>query len=296
MNPTLMMLIPGAIVGLGAGLLVLTLAPRTVRAGDALARLGETSNAVSGAGRGPITRWERAGAWVAARMPEVRWLTTPTKDLELLDVPIAGFYGAKIKSVLIGFSAPFAVTIFFQLIGQPITLPLVFSFVLALVFWFAPDNRVRREAAAARAEFTRFVTVYLQMVAVALLGTTTADRALSTAASVSDSWVFQKIRREYAIADVTHTSKWDALERLGVNVGVPALVELGRTMRLSEARVSLREQLISKCDLLRKQIAAEDKKAVARQIAAMAPPVFFTMVPVLLLLVIPAAVQLLSAF
>lgn len=296
MNLTLLTLVPGAVIGLGLGVLAFVLAPRTVRAGDALARLGEISQTPTATEPGGISRWDRAGGWVAARMPEVKGLTIPARDLDLLEIPIAEFYGEKIKSALVGFAFPLVMVVFVQLLGQSAALPIAVSFILAIAFWFVPDNRVRRQAAEARYEFTRFVTVYLQMVAVALLGTTTADRALSTAASVSDSWVFRKIRREYQIADTTHTSKWDALERLGVHVGVVALVDLGRTMRLSEARVSLREQLLSKCDLLRKQLVADEKKAVLRQIATMAPPVFFTMIPVLLLLIVPAVVQLLRSF
>ena len=37
----------------------------------------------------------------------------------------------------------------------------------------------------------------------ALLGNTTPDTALSETATLSDSWVFKRIRREYAAADLT---------------------------------------------------------------------------------------------
>lgn len=295
MNPSTLGIFSGALVGVGVALLVWVLAPRTVRAGEALARIGDITESVTSA-RTVTTRWDRAGGWVARRVSDIPFLTVPSRDLDLLEITPQAFYASKIRSALIGFAMPLIGAVFFQIMGLPAVLPLAASFLLAGFFWFAPDAGVRRKAAAARAEFTRFVTVYLQMVAVALLGSTTADAALANAASVSDSWVFQKIRREYAVADVTHTSKWDALERLGADVGVPALVDLGRTMRLSEARIGIREQLIAKCEMLRAEISAAEKALVKRQIGLMAGPVVATLVPVFGLVIIPPVIQLVAAF
>lgn len=288
-------ILTGALVGVGVAMLVWLFAPRTVRAGEALARIGDITESVT-ATSALTTRWDSAGGWVARRVPDIPFLTVPSRDLELLEITPQAFYTSKIRSALVGFVMPLIAAIIFPIIGLPAVLPLAASFILAGFFWFSPDAEVRRKAAAARAEFTRFVTVYLQMVAVALLGSTTADAALTNAASVSDSWVFQKIRREYAVADITHTSKWEALERLGAHVGVPALVDLGRTMRLSEARIGIREQLIAKCAMLRAEIGSAEKALVQRQIGLMAGPVVATIVPVFGLVMIPPIVQLVSAF
>lgn len=291
MNPFTLSLIPGLLAGAGLAMLVLTYAPRTIRAGDALTRLGEVGTLTQGTNR-PLNRWESAGNWLSRRVPNIPGFTPPTKELDLLEIPVGQFYADKLKLALIGFFTPVIIPAVLQLIGVTFLLPLVFCPILAFVLWTVPDSSARTKAKEARREFTRFTTVYLQLVAVALLGNTTADSALSSAASVSDSWVFRRIRREYQVADLTRTTKWDALERLGSQIGVPPLVDMARTMRLSEARVGLRDQLLAGCDMLRAQVAADDKAAAERITGRMQFPVIATLIPILLIMTIPSVFQL----
>lgn len=157
----------------------------------------------------------------------------------------------------------------------------------AIIMWMITDGQIKARAAAARREFTRFVSVYLKLVAVALLGNTTADSALTDAASVSDTWVFRRIRREYAQADLTRTTKWDAIERLGSQIEIPTLIELGRTMRLSEARVGLRDQLLATDENLRSVVAAADKSAAEKITKRSHLPVYMTLFPILLIVLLP---------
>ncbi|MDZ5146342.1 hypothetical protein [Microbacterium testaceum] len=294
MNPVLVAVIPGLIVGLGLALLTLFLAPQTVRAGDALTRLGEAS-ITAYVTPGPLSRWDRVGSWLAQHLPQIKFLAPPTRDLDLLEIPVSQFYASKAKAALFGFFTPLVLTLGTQLItGQPAFLPLALSPLLAAILWFSVDSSVKSRAGKARREFTRFIGVYLQMVAVALLGTTTADSALSEAASVSDSWVFQRIRREYAAADLTRTSKWDAIERLGVQLDIPSMVELGRTMRLSEARVGLRDQLIASADKLRNLVAGAERAEAEKVTKASTVPVFLTLFPVILITILPPIFNLLT--
>lgn len=293
MNPVLLATIPGLIAGAGLAVLMLTYAPRTIRAGDALTRLGEVS-IPSTTPTKALAGWDKAGAWVSRRAPSIPFFSAPTAELDLLEIPVAQFYADKLKMAAIGFAIPLGFAAILQLGGLSFPLPVLLAPILAFVFWIIPDSNVRARTKEARREFTRFVTVYLQLVAVALLGNTTADAALSSAASVSDSWVFRRIRREFQAAELTRTSKWDALERLGVSVGVPALVDMARTMRLSEARVGLREQLLSACDMLRAQVAASDKDAAERVTSKMDIPVYCTIIPILALMIVPSVLQLAS--
>lgn len=294
MNPTLVSLVPGLLVGLGAALLLFQFAPRTVRVDDALSRLGELSVTQPTVGDSAgQRRLDRAGGWLASRAPRLPLFTAPTAELDLLDISTTRFYAAKIRYALIGFSLPLFLPVLFQLItGQPFLLPLVLSPILAIVFWVMPDAQVRSSAKKARREFTRFITVYLQLVAVSLLGVITVDNALKSAASVSDSWVFRRIRREYEAAELTRTSKWDALENLGRSVGIPAMVDMSRTLKLSEARVGLRDQLVASHDMLRAQVLADDRADAERGTARMAGPAYAAMAPILLLLGAASILQL----
>lgn len=292
MNPTVLAFLPGAIVGLGLAVFLLAAAPRLIRVGDALERLGDvtpTSTTV----KADLTRSDRIGTWMFQHAPNLPGFTAPLKQLDLLDMPVSKFYAQKLQFAAIGFAGPLLVTLMFQLLfGSLFALPLILSPVLAILMWTFPDGNVRTRAKEAQREFTRFVTVYLELVAVALLGNTTADAALQSAATVSDSWVFRRIRREYQVADLTRISKWDALDRLGEAVEVTALVEMARMMRMAEARVGLRDQLRAACNKLRAQVAADDFAAAERVTSRMDIPVMLTLAPILAITIAPSLLQL----
>jgi hypothetical protein len=103
--------------------------------------------------------------------------------------------------------------------------------------------------------------------------------------------VFERIRREYRIAETIRSSKWQALERLGETVGVPALGEMARVMRLSEAQVSVRDQLRAACDKLRAQVVTDDAVQAQRVSNLMQAPIFLTIFPIMALVLIPTALQ-----
>jgi len=284
-SPLLLAFLPGAIIGVGLALLVLRGAPRMLRADDALSRLGDISPSPVAAPSGKLT--ERLGNWIHQHAPTIPGFTPPIKQLDLLEIPVSRFYAT------IGFVAPIILPIFFQLtLGYFFALPLLLCPILAAIMWTVPDGTVRTKAKDAQREFTRFVTVYLELVAVALLGDTTTDSALTSAAGVSDTWVFRRIRREYRVADLTRVSKWDALEHLGTTIEVPALVDMSRLLRLSEARVGLRDQLRAACRKLRAQVAADDKDAAQRLTSRMDLPVLCCLLPILAITITPTLLQL----
>lgn len=292
MSPTVLAFLPGAIVGLGLAVFLLAAAPRLIRVGDALERLGDVTPTNTTV-KADLTRSDRIGTWMFQHAPNLPGFTAPLKQLDLLDMPVSKFYAQKLQFAAIGFAGPLLVTLMFQLLfGSLFALPLILSPVLAILMWTFPDGNVRTRAKEAQREFTRFVTVYLELVAVALLGNTTADAALQSAATVSDSWVFRRIRREYQVADLTRISKWDALDRLGEAVEVTALVEMARMMRMAEARVGLRDQLRAACNKLRAQVAADDFAAAERVTSRMDIPVMLTLAPILAITIAPSLLQL----
>lgn len=294
MNPTLVAFIPGACLGLTVALLLLRIAPHAPRAADVLDRLDirhipATPSRVSAHG----TRSQLVGSWIAAHVPNLPGCTAPTAALDLLDIEPADFYARKAILATAGLLAPATLAGLTTLLTEtPVVLPLLVAPLVALAFWFQPDVQVKTMVTARRREFTRFVTTYLELVAVALLGNTTADAALTSAAAVSNSWVFQRIRREYRLADATRSSKWQALERLSDTTGVPALGEMARVMRLAEAHISIRDQLRAACDKLRAQVVTDDALEAERTSARMQAPIVLTILPVLALILIPTVLQL----
>lgn len=297
MNPALMAFVPGAIIGLGAAMLLLVFAPRTLSAGEVLSRydaLPFDSGVVIEPGSRKAS--DRVGSWLFVRAAGIPGFTPPTKELDLIGFTPSAYYYRKFISALLGFVAPVVIVALLSVMfGTIVVLPAILSPVLAVAFWFVTDFQVRAEAAQRRREFTRFVTVYLELVAVALLGNSTPDAALTAAASVSDSWVFARIRREYRIAETTRVSKWQALERLSDSVGVPALGEMARVMRMSDAQVSVRDQLRAASDKLRNQVVNDDATEAQRISNSMQLPILLTIIPVLALVLIPTLLQFLGA-
>lgn len=292
MTPILWALIPGAIIAAGVVVMGAQLVPRSIRADDALARLGDLS---------PMTVTVRQpsrvkiGSWMGRHAPNLPGFTAPVRDLDLLEESVSAFYFAKLQYAAIGLFFPLLLPIVLLPFGVVFVLPVIAAPIVAAIMWTWPDSMVRAKARERRREFTRFVTLYLELVAVSLLGATTVDGALVTAASVSNSWVFQRIRREYRLADLTRQTKWDALENLGEAVQVPALGEMSRMLRLSAARIGIRQQLRAACDKLRAQVANDDKDLAARKTAAVAIPVILTLVPILLLGIAPSIAALLTS-
>ena len=62
------------IAGAGLALLLLNYAPRTIRAGEALTRLGEVSIPNATPARA-LAGWDKAGAWVSRRAPSIPFFT-----------------------------------------------------------------------------------------------------------------------------------------------------------------------------------------------------------------------------
>jgi hypothetical protein len=287
--------IPGSLLGASIALLLLRSAPSTLAPGDVLDRLDITHQPARRIQPGTIRRSTAIGAWLHTHAPAIQGLTASSKTLNLLEMDPADFAFQKAILGLIGLMVPgLLAALVGAVLGQPVLFPLLLSPILAAAFWLTPDLKARAAAAARRREFTRFVASYLELVAVALLGNTTADAALTSAATSSDAWTFQRIRREYQIADATRTTKWVALERLSDTVEVPALGEIARIMRLSEAHVSVRDQLRAACDKLRLTVVADDAVEAERISNLMQAPIVLTIVPVLALVLIPTVLQLTS--
>lgn len=282
--------IPGMVFGLGLALLLVQFAPRRAHVNDALKRLG-TITPPAGT-PAAVSFQEGVGSWVYRHVPNLPGFSAPTKALDLLEIPVTIYYARKAVYAGVGLLLPSIISLPLQLTGSfSFVLPAILGPVTAVAMWFYPDRQVQVKAKAARREFTRFTTVYLELVAVALLGSTNADRAMSDATTLSRSWVFTRIQREYALADLTGATKWEALDRLSQAVEVPALGDMARTMRLTEASIPVRTQLRAACTKLRKQLAADDIVAAAAVTNVLNAPLLCTMIPIFVLVLTPTILQ-----
>lgn len=255
---SLLTFIPGAIVAIGAIFLLLPLAPSRPQLSDALGRLGNSNFVTVDASQQP--RPERVGTWVQSRLPDLPFLTTPTDDLDLVEMPSWRFYWEKTLLALTGFLAPALFGLIMQLIGAlPMGIPALIGIPLGIGMWFIPDHELRLKARNARREYARAVAVYLELVATERLSGSSAADALTNAARISTSPVFRRIRQELTRAQIAGTPPWSALSTLSDQIRVPELGEIAKIMRLSgDSGASVAETLRARGKTLRVQLLADE--------------------------------------
>src|SRR5215213_4031167 len=95
----------GTLVGLGVALLLWRLAPAHPDLADALQRLSPRAHRVE-AIPGAADSRQRLGVWALKRLPAAVWARTPTRDLALLRIPLARFYGDKVLYAVVGLCIP----------------------------------------------------------------------------------------------------------------------------------------------------------------------------------------------
>ncbi len=226
----------GALIGLGIALLIWRLAPVEPDLSDVLTRLSphrrHTDTDTTGAA---VDGRERVGLWAIKTLPTGLWARTPVRELAILRIPLARFYGDKILYAMVGLAIPPFLGGFFALIGLgvPVVIPGVGTLALAVVMFFLPDHNVRDDAKRARAEFARALSAYIELVALERGSGSGSRQAMEVAAAVGDSWVFRRLEEELARSRWSGQAPWDALHALGDELGLPELDDFADIMRLS---------------------------------------------------------------
>ena len=183
------------------------------------------------------TRKERLGLWAMRVLPAGVWVRTPTRELALLRIPVARFYGEKLMFAAARPGHPAAARrASSRLIGlrparSPI--PAVASLGLAAVMFFLPELQRARRRQEGPAEFTRALGAYIDLVALERNNGSGPRQAMEAAAEVGDSWVFRRLSEELT------RSRWSGLPpgtrctTLADELGLPELDDFADIMRLS---------------------------------------------------------------
>jgi Flp pilus assembly protein TadB len=226
----------GALVGLGIALLVWRLAPAHPDLGDAVTRLSPHHTRPRDRPSGSaVDGRQRLGVWALKTLPVGAWARTPTRELAVLRIPLARFYGEKVLFAVAGVVIPPLLAALFLLLGfpLPVLVPVVGTVVLAVGMFFLPDYNVRDDARTARAEFARALGAYIELVALERNSGSGPRQAMEVAAEVGDSWVFRRLAEELARSRWSGQAPWEALHTLAGDLGLPELDDLADIMRLS---------------------------------------------------------------
>jgi len=232
-----MAIVIGVIVGGGLAGVMYALVPAQPDLADVLERLSPpvrrrlSATAVAAA---PAVE-ERLGIWAERTLPARLLGTPPARDLAVLRMTRAQFYGKKVSSGLIGLVLPSVLTGLAGLLGLqvPFVLPVGATVALAALMFIGPSRDVGQRAADARADAARALGAYIELCALERNRGASAPAALANAAEIGESWIFRRIREELALSRYNGQPPWDALDELAENLGLPELADVADIMRLA---------------------------------------------------------------
>jgi Flp pilus assembly protein TadB len=301
----------GAAVGLGLYALIRALVPShrspvsTVARIDALRMRG---------GAGPIYapnpsrapeqarqkgRYDELQARIGERVADVYlqrgWeMRSLRADLALLDRGFEAFLAQKVVLAAAGlFFGPFILTAAAVIgLGFNPVIPLWVALAFAVGFFFLPDLEVRRDAKEKRRDFRRVVGAYLDLVAMSLAGGRGLPEALKAAAEVSDGWALRRIQTALADARITGLTQWQALGRLGDEVGVEELKDLSVSLALvADDGAKVRASLSARAETMRHRELAEIEGGAGEKSQSMLIAQLLLCVGFLIFLIFPAGMR-----
>ena len=237
-------LVLGAGAGLGLWLIVLGLLPPQLALGDALRRLRLQPEPPPIATRAetPPGFLIRLGSPIARRLvpaghPQRSRLLTglvSAQDLAILGRSPERHRSERVGVAIAGLLLPVAGAVVLVAAGLslPPLVPLWIAVLLGVGGFFLPDLVVRSEARERRSEFRQVLAAFTQVVALSLTSDSGLETALRAGAQAGSGWGFEQLRSALRQASFGADTPWTLLSRLGAELGVQELEELG-------ARVSL---------------------------------------------------------
>ncbi|NNH24384.1 type II secretion system F family protein, partial [Pseudokineococcus marinus] len=171
--------------------------------------------------------------------------------------------------------------------------PVLASLVLAVGGLVLPTVVVHGQAVEQRRAFRHVVGAFLDLVAMSLAGGRGVPEALQTASAVSDAPAMVRIRRALEDARLQGTTPWHALGRLGADVGVEELVDLGAALALvAEDGAKVKESLSARAESLRRKEIAELEGAAQERSQSMVVAQLLLAAGFLLFLLYPALARI----
>lgn len=299
-----MMVLIGAVFGLGVYLLIRALLPSrrgavaTVARVDALRSRGAVHAPIreSAPATGRLAPLRaRVGARVAAFYLQQGWeLRSLRADLAVLDRGWESFLATKVLLASCGlFFGPLVFAVLWVVgFGSSPAIPVWLALLFAAIFFMLPDLEVRRDAGDRRRDLRRVIGAYLDLVAMNLAGGRGLPEALMAAAEVGDGWALRRVRNCLADARITGTSQWQALGQLGEELGVDELRDLAASLGLvADDGAKVRESLASRAETMRQRELAEIEGGAGEKSQSMLVAQLLLCAAFLVFLVFPAAIR-----
>ena len=246
----------GVVVGVGLTLLISPLLPHQLSVKSAMANLKTTDSQQR---TRKLSSEELIGSWVMEHLPETKYLTkfftVDVQNLNILAIPELSYWYRRFNCAVVGAAAPLAIAIAFALSGDSISVPLLTIFIGAGAGWMLYNSYIESRAKNAREEFSRAIATYLEGVAMRRSQGANTSTAAASAAEVSDTWVFTRIKNRMTIAHHQGKQPWDALYDLGQELQVKELSDLAAILKQAgENDTQIYESLRNHAELINGRI------------------------------------------
>jgi Flp pilus assembly protein TadB len=289
----------GGLVGLGALLVARGARPVQLPLASVLARLDRTApppaTAASGAGESGLM-W-RLGSTLDGLVGGLGSRSL-REDLRVIGRPAEAHMGEKAMLGLLGLLLPQAVVFALAITGAwraGALIPVWASLGLGAGGFFVPDLEVHARAEERRTSFRYSLGSFLDLVIISLAGGGGVESALHDAAAVGDGWAYGQLQAALAGGRLARTTPWDALARLGEQLGVPELCELAASVGLAGTEgARVRSSLGAKARSLRDHELAAVEAAAESASEKMNLPIAVLFLGFLLFLGYPAVQRILS--
>lgn len=165
----------------------------------------------------------------------------------------------------LGYAAIFAVIGVVPAVALPLagtSLPPLYPIagvaLLAAAGWVYPDLELRSRAVAARRAWSHALTVFTDIVGIALAGGAGVEDALMDAAAAGSGPQLEHLAATLRAAQTRRQRLWDAIDELGASANIAPLRELAAAMSLAgDSGSRVRETLAAKATALRARQLAE---------------------------------------
>ncbi|WP_037913348.1 type II secretion system F family protein [Actinacidiphila yeochonensis] len=291
----MIVIVLGALFGGGATVLVYGLCPPRPALVDVLAALDAPTPP-----RQPRIPDRDNAEWAtrlgSRAVPLIRALGFPTAALRL-DLAACGtaedaHLAGKAVCAAAGLVMPWSAVVLLR-VGAGITLgwtvPVGGCLALAVVLFFAPDLRLRKQAQRRRREMRHTLSLVLDLTVIALAGGAGVQQALTQAVAAPAGWAAGKLRHALHVAQLTRTPPAVQLDNLGRTLGVADLTELAAALSLAGSEgAKIRDSLAAKARAMRRRRIAEADEAAQAATEQMSLPVVALFAAFLVLIGYPA--------
>jgi tight adherence protein C len=295
----------GALVGFGVWLLIRGLRPPQPSLAEALAGLRRVPSPrpLVTPVKGEWSSLARLGAPFAralARRPGgVALFVTDAvrRDLVVLGRSTEQHLAEKLATALTGLLLPAVLAAVAASAGAPLPfgLPLAVGVGLAVGGYFLPDAAARSEAERRRLEFREALSVFVDLTSLGLAAGSGPEEAMAEAASVGRGWAFAQLRGALDVTKFSRETSWQALTRLGHELGVVELEEIAASIGLAEDKgARVRESLAERAESMRRARLAEAEGRARRASQRMSLPVVLLLIAFIVFLAYPAVERIVA--